>query len=155
VKLILQPSRSNLCGQTSMAMLLGISLADSIAAYRSRGKTSTRQHVKVLRERGYEAPDKLLRFTSYSALPELALLHANHPGGWKHWMLWAEGEVWDPLGHPSELLMDRKTMRVEEDGRAVELLIQRESLSMRVTSYLPIRRPAGPGSSQEPRPTRR
>lgn len=152
MKLILQPSRSNLCGQTSMAMLLGITLADSISAYGSRGKTSTRQHVRVLRERGYEAPDKLLRFHNFSELPDLALLHANHPGGWKHWMAWAEGEVWDPLGHPSELIMDRKTMRVDEDGRAVELLIQRESLSMRVTSYLPIRRPAGPATSPESRP---
>lgn len=128
-----------------MAMLLGVELADSVAIYRTRGKTSTRHHVRVLRERGYEAPDKLFRFRNFSELPDLALLHANHPGGWKHWMLWAEGQVWDPLGHPSELIMQKLTLRVEDPpGHPVELLIQRESLSLRVTSYLPIRRPGDP-----------
>lgn len=128
-----QPRKSNLCGQSSTAMVVEVSLEESIELFGSRGKTATRQLVAVLRARGFEAPDRLSRFTSFDLIPELCLLHSvsksrsrGYPD-WKHWMVWAEGRVWDPLGNP--------------EGDPPSLYVN--SPVVRVTSYLPVTRPAG------------
>ena len=127
-----QPRNSNLCGQTSTAMVIGVSLEESIGLFGSRGKTATRQLVAVLRSRGFVVPDRLVRFTSFDEIPTLCLLHSvsvrrsrGYPD-WKHWMVWAEGRVWDPLGNPA--------------GDPPSLYAT--SSMVRVTSYLPVTRPA-------------
>lgn len=119
VRTVLQPPNTNLCGQASSATILGITLDESIIVYGSKGKTRTRQHIKVFRERGYVVPDKLVRFRTFVELPSVCLLHAVHPC-WKHWMAWMNGRVYDPMGQSSALII---TCR---------------ALSMRVTSYLPV-----------------
>lgn len=123
MRLLLQPKGSNLCGQTSMAMIFGITLDAAIELYGSRASTRTKQHVEVLRGHGYVVPtERLYRFLNFEDLPDLCMLHAHRMKrpGWLHWMVWHRHRVFDPLGNTTESI---------QRGNPIY-----------VTSYLPIRR---------------
>ena len=119
MKLVHQPLGSNLCGQSCVAMVLGLTLKEVKPLFKVWGRTSTKDLVNAIRgfttrdKRTFHVSNKLVRLKKGKPLPELAICLWRWPGLWcSHWVVWAEGKFWDP----------------EPDG----------IIGGRMTSYLPI-----------------
>ena len=93
-----QPSAKS-CGQTCLAMLLGVPVAQVIAEIPDRAATRAAQLCAYLVMRGWTAT-KLQRVrTLRGKLPRHAILRVSWPGSSRrvgHWILWADGDVFDP-----------------------------------------------------------
>lgn len=97
-----QPTRRS-CGQTVVAMLLGVPAADVIAEMGDKG-TSGKQLAAFLQARGFKA-GPVARFRHPPAvdprpkLPPLAIVRIDWGRDRKrtHWVLWAEKRFHDPL----------------------------------------------------------
>ena len=108
-----QPSK-NSCGQTCIAMLLGIPVADVIKEVPDTRGTIARQLAFYLIARGYNVPKRCQFYVSEGSLGETALCRVRWGDDPKdrraHWVLWAEGKFWDPLAEKPIFL--RKNGRV-------------------------------------------
>ena len=95
-----QPSK-NSCGQTCIAMLLGIPAVDIIAEISDARGTIARQLADYLNARGYRVTSRCMRYVSQGSLGETALCRVRWGDDPKnrraHWVLWADGKFWDPL----------------------------------------------------------
>jgi hypothetical protein len=92
-----QPSK-NSCGQTCVAMLLGVPAADVIASIPDKTGTVASQLGSYIIRAGGRCDQRCQRGW---ARPPTALCRVRWGGDPKdrraHWVLWAEGEFWDPL----------------------------------------------------------
>lgn len=100
MRLIRQPLNSNLCGQACVAMVLGRTLKSVKPLFQRWGLTQTRHLVKALQAGGYHIKaEHLTRVRHSTQFPALAICRFRWSGLWKtHWVVWAEGRLWDPEG---------------------------------------------------------
>jgi hypothetical protein len=96
-----QPEGSSLCGQTCVAMIAGVTLEESIAAFGGkRGATRTKDLVNALRKLGINCGDPPLVKIKYQCYPDTCIvkLHIDHPDLKKstHWVVWHNGKYYDP-----------------------------------------------------------
>lgn len=116
-----QPSRRS-CGQTCVAMLLGIPASDVIADIPDKKGTHGYQLAEYLNARGFRVPTRPLRYRhgdfpwGKTAIVRVRWDEKQHRS---HWVVWSDGRFWDPLG-PNE-------PPFQENGG-------------RVISYLPVER---------------
>lgn len=105
-KYITQPPNSNLCGQTCVAMLAGITLEESIEVFGTSGPTRTKDLIRALTKLGFKTDKKL------------GLAPRKHIKGWcskvvsiqkmvvqekprrTHWVLSIYGLIVDPSPYP-------------------------------------------------------
>lgn len=118
IRLQRQPSQ-NTCGQTCVAMVLGVDAASVIAEMGSR-RTTGRELVAFLRARGVAAsgPQRIS-----DVLPPTSIARVAWRWGGTHWVLIDRGRVFDPVG-----IVD-------------DILVSRHRLGWRVLSALPVRLP--------------
>lgn len=99
MKLIKQPENSNLCGQACVAMLLGISLEESIELIGKKGKTSLK-HLKPAISSKYIVKDRE-RTTSMPIYSRVALLSIKFDYSkvikpYTHWVVKSGVYIFDP-----------------------------------------------------------
>ena len=96
-----QPSEFT-CGQTCVAMLTGIRVDDVISEIHGH-TTSVADLGGYLRKSGWHAAWSLTRVNKHVRWPEFAILRAMWPktGRIGHWMLWADGRIYDPWSDPT------------------------------------------------------
>ncbi len=96
LKHLRQPSESNTCGQTCVAMLARVSY-EKVISVMGRGRTNTRKVREGLRKFGLKS-DKLTQFRgnreykhykklNFDALLKLKDSEAHKDGNW-HWIVW-------------------------------------------------------------------
>jgi hypothetical protein len=123
---IFQPEGSNLCGQTCVAMLAGVTLEESIAAFSGkRGGTRTKEIIVALQKLGIKCDDApLTRFTGDCFPTDTCIVKLHIDGTHRtHWSVWHEGRYYDPSEAADGLLEGSKNMYPPY---------------IRMTSYLPI-----------------
>lgn len=93
-----QPTPTS-CGQTCIAMLLGIP-ARQVIRDMDDGPTVPRELAEYLRPHGFNVPDRLVRMSSATRLPAFAIVRVLWAPRTRHghWVLWSSGDVFDPLG---------------------------------------------------------
>ena len=97
INLVKQPDNSNLCGQACVAMIIGISLNESIKLFNSRGKTGTKKLYYALRERGISCSDKSTRIKNNNK-PKLCIVIIHYTGCKNtHWCIWNNNKYYDPV----------------------------------------------------------
>jgi len=117
MKLIRQPEGSSLCGQACVATIAGVSLAESIAAFGTKGKTGTKQVVKALQSLGIKCGDRLVKLTKENRKPHVCIVKLHFDGyKFTHWTVYNKGLYLDP---------DFGTLKEYPSG-------------VRETSYLPV-----------------
>lgn len=100
MKIVMQPEGSSLCGQSCVAMIAGVSLEDSIAAFGKRGGTRTKEVAKALSVFGIKSKDCLTRITKTNVPSEKCIVHVvwrnsqGKPRG--HWIVRYQGQYYDP-----------------------------------------------------------
>lgn len=101
LRLQMQPAGSRVCGQTSVAMLLGLPADEVIAHhYGHRRATSGQEHVAVLRRSGAVVAQRFVRTKSGAwpnvdrALVRLRYFESSVP--WHHLVAVAGGYIYDP-----------------------------------------------------------
>lgn len=126
---IQQPIGSNLCGQTCIAMILDTTIEAVCHEMGKRGKTRTKDLVRVLRRHGYDVPDRLIR-QRQNNLPRYAIVKAVCPTrkSQSHWMVIWNHWLYDP----------------EADGQTTQWRTSTESCCVCVcdwpiTSFLPLK----------------
>jgi len=87
---IYQPYNTNLCGQIAVAVVAGISLEKSIELFGKQGCTRTKELVKVLRQIGFECPDKLQRKRT-----NLCIAKLTYPNKRSHWIVMDGDKIFD------------------------------------------------------------
>lgn len=124
IKMLLQPARTNLCGQYCVAMLTEKTPTEAIKAIGKRGRTSTKDLVRGLRKLGCACADGAVRIGKGQIMPSFGILKltidrgpAARPQCGRHWILVYNGISYDPAG--------RAWRSYQADG-------------WRATSYLPI-----------------
>lgn len=97
VRYLFQPLGSNQCGQTCVAMLLGIPLNDVINEMGEDGVTTTRDLVTILQTHGFETSNRRERIAKSTKLPDICILSMKIEGqpNW-HWVLYVNGKYLDP-----------------------------------------------------------
>jgi hypothetical protein len=98
IKWLQQPEGSSLCGQTCVAMIAGITLEESIAAFGGkRSGTRTKDLVAALRKLGIDCGDPPLARIKYQCYPDTCIvkLHFDNKTH-THWTLWHNGRYYDP-----------------------------------------------------------
>lgn len=98
IKLQTQPTK-NSCGQTSIAMALGIDATEVIKAAGHGNRTKTSDQIRLLREFGAECPDRAAKVDNRRkyTLPVLCLLRIHRPGRRRgHLILYYDGMLYDP-----------------------------------------------------------
>jgi hypothetical protein len=123
-----QPNPSNLCGQTCVAMILEITLAEAISRVGSRGGTRTKQLIRVLRDscKVRAIGSRMTRIGKDFTPPKWALMRVVWNEGdhvRRHWVVWHHGWWFDPAD---------TTIRKGSDGLMAPP-------GARVTSYLELR----------------
>jgi hypothetical protein len=96
-----QPEESNLCGQTCVAMIAGVSVEEAVRIFGTKGKTRTKQVADALRSLGLECSDKLTRVPQQDdyKLPQTCIVKLKidwHPKQHTHWTLWHKDRFYDP-----------------------------------------------------------
>lgn len=101
VRYLFQPLGSNQCGQTCVAMLLGIPLNDVLTEMGKDGVTTTRDLVTILQSHGFETSERRMRVTKSTKLPDICILSMKIEGqsNW-HWVLYVQGKYLDPDAGP-------------------------------------------------------
>lgn len=96
IDLIRQPKKSHLCGQACVAMIAGISLAESIKLFNSKGGTSTRKVYHALQKRGISCSDKATRIKNDNK-PRLCMVIIHYTEvKYTHWCIWNDNKYYDP-----------------------------------------------------------
>ena len=98
-----QPPKSRMCGQTCVAMLLGMTLEECIKlVFKGYDKGTTTKHLmKVLDQAGYMMNyKKLVKVPKDGSMPDRAIVKlrrtdVNYSANW-HWVLYADGRYYDP-----------------------------------------------------------
>lgn len=84
-----QPYPSNQCGQTCVAMILGMSIESAVVLIGKTGSTQTKDLSSVLNQYGFECDDRLTRISKKHGIPDFCILKLTvdnrHSG---HWVLW-------------------------------------------------------------------
>lgn len=103
---LFQPSGSNLCGQTCVAMIAEVSLQRVCTVMGHSHSTRTREIVTVLRALGIECSDRLqriskqTRFPARDPLPKRCIVHVvwDKPNGGyhRHWIVYWNGQIFNP-----------------------------------------------------------
>ena len=120
---IRQPYGSKLCGQTCVAMAAGVTLQKAVIAFGTRGSTTGKAVLIVLRRLGVNTGDRYVREhhsrtevglspivlgtgpKAKGPLPPRCIVKARNgtikglAPKWarrSHWMLWWDGELYDP-----------------------------------------------------------
>lgn len=100
MKHLFQPKRSHLCGQTSVAMVAGISLEESIKAFKGHKKATTFKLVtEALDNLGYDTGDiKIIDNRKKNQIfPDLCLIRIEKVGkNLGHLVVYNKGKVYDP-----------------------------------------------------------
>lgn len=94
-----QPSPKS-CGQTCVAMLLGVPAEEVIAKIPDKNGTVVRELAQFLHEEGWEADERCRRIGRLWQPPEVALCRVrwgDPRSRHAHWVLRADGHFWDPL----------------------------------------------------------
>lgn len=93
MKLIRQPSGSNLCGQACCATICGITLDEACMLARTKGQTTTKHLKRILRAMSIDHGERRIRgFPSC----ETALLFWRSDKG-AHWMVWHKNKYYCPV----------------------------------------------------------
>jgi hypothetical protein len=123
MKHISQPVGSNLCGQTCVAMIAGISLGESVKVFGKRGCTTTKDVAAALRKLGIPCGDKLIRLkkgedpvSAGTAVKMVVLHYDGAPKHHAHWVVLHGDLYYDPA----------ESIECGYDER------------VRITSYLPV-----------------
>lgn len=97
VRYLFQPLGSKQCGQTCVAMLLGIPLNDVINEIGKEGVTTTKDLVTILHTHGFETSGRRERIGKSTKLPDTCILSMKIEGqsNW-HWVLYVNGKYLDP-----------------------------------------------------------
>jgi hypothetical protein len=97
LNLVMQPPNSNLCGQACVATVVGVTLEESIAVFRKRGLTRTRQVAEAFWRFGIASFGRLTRITSGTKLPKRCLVKLRWKGWYhSHWIVLWNGHTYDP-----------------------------------------------------------
>lgn len=97
MELVKQPPGSNLCGQACVAMILGTTLPTVIGLMHKRGKTTARDLKNILTKMGYVVdPNKCIMGTPSG--PALAICKVHLLGKKLHWVVFKDGDYYDPAG---------------------------------------------------------
>ena len=97
IERVVQPTPTS-CGQACLAMITGVDVESVIAEVPDRARgTYVHELGAYLRANGWKANWLLQRLARGRALPQLAILRMK----WKgerlgHWLVWADGQVYDP-----------------------------------------------------------
>lgn len=97
-----QPPRSRLCGQTCVAMLAGISLAESVKIFGHRHGTKVTDLHQALKTLHIHSDSVLRIVQDGQAMPQTFIAQvksANRKRGW-HWVLVHDGCLYDPAFVP-------------------------------------------------------
>lgn len=96
INLIKQPDGSSLCGQACVAMIVGISLNESIKLFNSKGATTTRKLYHALQKRGIFCSNKAVRIKNDNK-PKLCIV-LIHYTGYKdtYWCVWNNNKYYNP-----------------------------------------------------------
>lgn len=107
-----QPSGLS-CGQTCLAMLADVPPADVIKEIPDNRGTTAKQLCAWLEARGWKTSGRCVTLKG-RALPALALCRVRWGGESRraHWVLWADGEYWDPLTPGTPMHQKRQNGRV-------------------------------------------
>lgn len=102
MELVTQPRGSTLCGQACVAMVAGVSLQTSCKAFGHQCATTLFAVRRSLKKLGFVSAEKCQAFAKNPArLPTTCLLmltYAQAFGGLGHWVVFHEGQVYDPAG---------------------------------------------------------
>ena len=127
MKHMFQPLGSSLCGQTCVAMIAGVSIEESIAAFGgTRGGTRTRQLVDALHKLGIRCGEPpLIRIDGDCFISDTCIVKLHFEWTKRtHWVVWHEGRYYDPSEYGHMLLLKPNNYEYAEGVRS--------------TSYLPI-----------------
>lgn len=102
-----QPDGSSLCGQTCIAMICGIHLADAVEAVGKGGGTTGPDLSRALCRRGIQSSPKMVRLGvqgrvlrklfDFNVLPKRCIAKGRSSGVKNsHWVLIWDGEIHDP-----------------------------------------------------------
>jgi hypothetical protein len=98
-KWIKQKPNTRCCGHVAIAVIAGISLEESKKPVNKRGGTKTKRLVSVIRQLGYDCPDRCRKMER----PKLGLgqlRFSDRKTGW-HWVVVDGDKIWDGLwGNP-------------------------------------------------------
>lgn len=91
----IQPLYSRSCGQFSVANLLNIKPEKSISVFGKLGVTNTKDVSKALKTFGCECPDRLIKITKNTVLPDLCILKITWHGklAGSHWVVYRKGRI--------------------------------------------------------------
>jgi len=97
VRYLFQPLGSNQCGQTCVAMLLGIPLNEVINEMGKDGATTTKDLVTILQAHGFETSNRRERIGKSTEFPDVCILSMKIEGqsNW-HWVLYVSSKYLDP-----------------------------------------------------------
>lgn len=99
ILLLQQPKGSQVCGQTSVAMITGIAVEKIIDLYGHSKKTYFSEHVKNLRKLGYQVDDKFTKVDNRKkyTLPDVCLVRMGKSGRRTgHLIVHYYGKFYDP-----------------------------------------------------------
>lgn len=94
--MVFQPTGSKLCGQACVAMILGITLEQSIIQIGKRGCTNTKDLVKII-NRHQPTKFRLTKVSKHQPIPTTGLLKVKWDIKGSHWVLTDNGFVYDPI----------------------------------------------------------
>jgi hypothetical protein len=107
MKLIRQPANSSLCGQSCVAMVLGVSLRKAILLTRRKGVTRISDLSRAMRKTRVEYK----RFTRTAPPRSIVFVKWNSQKV-GHWVVYFRGRIYDPqLESPTTLDKYRKYLR--------------------------------------------
>ena len=86
------------CGQTCVAMLLGLTIQQSERLFGKKGCTTTKEVKKALEIFGCKVADKLKRCNNWTAkFPPLCIIKMSFlDSGRSHWVVFSETCIYDP-----------------------------------------------------------
>jgi len=118
VEYLSQPPASNLCGQTCVAMLAGVTINDVASFLGTEGCTNWWHLIKTLRNFGIECADRMVRYRPSQELPTVCIvrIHFADVKNLSHYIVFYNDRWHDPDGG----------------------ITQKLSSHIRVTSYLEI-----------------
>jgi len=128
-----QPEPSNLCGQSCVAMIAGITLDESIKVFGKRSGTYTKDVITALQKLNISCGDKLIRISKTQKKSDfcMVVVRAKKFKRYDHWVVFKDGQYYDPaIGIANDLNGDF------HDPIAYKL--QWYEFERHETSYLPI-----------------
>lgn len=96
------------CGQTCVAMILGITELEAIELVGKKGLTNVGHLIKALRKKGIGCSRGLVKVYKHTVVPPNCIARVSwyRDGkrlGTSHWILYWDGVMYDPSGHEEDL----------------------------------------------------